>query len=184
MDELPYVELFLSNSKCVFRTVGQEFTKGGWGFAFQRDSPLSVDLSTTILQLSENGELQRIHDKWLSKNGCSSQSNQSDDAQLSLKSFWGLFLICAIACFLALIAFFCRVYCQFRRYDPEPEDQEISEPESVRPSRRTLRPVSFKDLITFVDTRESEIKEIFKRKSIDSKRHQGQTSDGQPSSPV
>jgi len=32
VDELPYVELFLSNSKCVFRTVGQEFTKGGWGF--------------------------------------------------------------------------------------------------------------------------------------------------------
>ncbi|KAH0656189.1 hypothetical protein KY285_031071 [Solanum tuberosum] len=184
VDELPYVELFLSNSKCVFRTVGQEFTKGGWGFAFQRDSPLAVDLSTAILQLSENGELQRIHDKWLSKNGCSSQSNQDDDTQLSLKSFWGLFLICAVACFLALVAFFCRVYCQFRRYDPEPEDQEISEPESVRPSRRTLRSVSFRDLITFVDRRESEIKDILKRKRIDSKKHQGQSSDAQPSSPV
>lgn len=32
VDELPYVELFLANSKCVFRTVGREFTKGGWGF--------------------------------------------------------------------------------------------------------------------------------------------------------
>ncbi|KAK6784975.1 hypothetical protein RDI58_018430 [Solanum bulbocastanum] len=184
VDELPYVELFLSNSKCEFRTVGQEFTKGGWGFAFQRDSPLAVDLSTAILQLSENGELQRIHDKWLSTNGCSSQSNPADDTQLSLKSFWGLFLICAVACFLALVAFFCRVYCQFRRYDPEPEDQEISEPESVRPSRRTLRSVSFRDLITFVDRRESEIKDILKRKSIDSKKHRGQSSDAQPSSPV
>ncbi|WMV39036.1 hypothetical protein MTR67_032421 [Solanum verrucosum] len=184
VDERPYVELFLSNSKCVFRIVGQEFTKGGWGFAFQRDSPLAVDLSTAILQLSENGELQRIHDKWFSNKGYSSQSNQDDDTQLSLKSFWGLFLICAVACFLALVAFFCRVYCQFRRYDPEPEDQEISEPESVRPSRRTLRSVSFRDLITFVDRRESEIKDILKRKSIDSKKHQGQSSDAQPSSPV
>ncbi|KAM3395371.1 glutamate receptor 3.4 [Capsicum galapagoense] len=184
VDELPYVELFLANSKCVFRTVGQEFTKGGWGFAFQRDSPLSVDLSTAILQLSENGDLQRIHDKWLSNNGCSSQNNQADDTQLSLKSFWGLFLICAVACFLALVAFFCRVYCQFRRYDPEPEEQDISEPESVRPSRRSLGSLSFKDLIDFVDRRESEIKEILKRKSIDSKRHQGQSPDGQPSSPV
>lgn len=32
VDELPYVELFLSNSNCAFRIVGQEFTKSGWGF--------------------------------------------------------------------------------------------------------------------------------------------------------
>lgn len=32
IDELPYVELFLSNTQCMFTTVGQEFTKSGWGF--------------------------------------------------------------------------------------------------------------------------------------------------------
>ena len=32
VDELPYIEILMSNSKCKFRTVGQEFTKGGWGF--------------------------------------------------------------------------------------------------------------------------------------------------------
>lgn len=32
VDELPYVELFLSSTNCEFRTVGQEFTKSGWGF--------------------------------------------------------------------------------------------------------------------------------------------------------
>jgi ionotropic glutamate receptor len=31
VDELPYVELFLS-SNCQFMMVGQEFTKSGWGF--------------------------------------------------------------------------------------------------------------------------------------------------------
>lgn len=31
VDELPYVELFLSR-QCTFRIVGQEFTKSGWGF--------------------------------------------------------------------------------------------------------------------------------------------------------
>ncbi|KAK6141169.1 hypothetical protein DH2020_025087 [Rehmannia glutinosa] len=66
VDELPYVDMFLSSTKCQFSTVGREFTRSGWGFAFQRDSPLAIDLSTAILQLSENGELQRIHDKWLS----------------------------------------------------------------------------------------------------------------------
>ncbi|XP_057985217.1 glutamate receptor 3.5 isoform X2 [Hevea brasiliensis] len=29
VDELPYIELFLSNTNCAFRTVGQEFTKSG-----------------------------------------------------------------------------------------------------------------------------------------------------------
>lgn len=32
VDELPYIESFLSTANCAFRTVGQEFTKSGWGF--------------------------------------------------------------------------------------------------------------------------------------------------------
>lgn len=32
VDELPYIELFLSRTNCEFRTVGPEFTKSGWGF--------------------------------------------------------------------------------------------------------------------------------------------------------
>lgn len=32
VDELPYIELFLASTNCRFRTVGQEFTKSGWGF--------------------------------------------------------------------------------------------------------------------------------------------------------
>ncbi|KAG2717034.1 hypothetical protein I3760_03G154800 [Carya illinoinensis] len=89
VDELPYIELFLSSTNCEFRTVGPEFTKSGWGFAFQRDSPLAVELSTAILQLSENGDLQKIHNKWLTHNECSMQINQVDSTQLSLQSFWG-----------------------------------------------------------------------------------------------
>ncbi|KAL2474180.1 Glutamate receptor 3.4 [Forsythia ovata] len=184
VDELPYVELFLSNTKCIFRIVGQEFTKSGWGFAFQRDSPLAVDLSTAILQLSENGELQRIRDKWLSHNGCSGQTNQMDENQLSLKSFWGLFLICGIACFLALVFFFCRVCWQYSRYSAEGEQHDIEEPAPPRPVRRSIQSTSFKNLIDFVDKKETEIKEILRRKSSESKRHPSQVSDGQSSSPT
>lgn len=174
IDELAYIELFLSNTNCVYKTVGQEFTKSGWGFAFQRDSPLAVDLSTAILQLSESGELQRIHDKWLTRNGCSTQATEVDSNRLSLKSFWGLFLICGIACFLALSVFFCRVFCQYRRYSPdgEEEDAETEAPSS----RRTARATSFKDLIDFVDKKEAEIKDMLKRKISDTKRQTSQSS--------
>ncbi|KAK4386241.1 Glutamate receptor 3.4 [Sesamum angolense] len=181
VDELPYVQLFLANTKCQFSIVGREFTRSGWGFAFQRDSPLAVDLSTAILQLSENGDLQRIHDKWLSRDGCSGQSNPIDESRLSLKSFWGLFLICGIACSIALVIFFCRVLLQYSRYSPEGEQRDIEEDEPARPSRRSLRAPSFKDIIDFVDKKEAEIKDMLRRKSGDSKRHPSQGSDGQSS---
>ncbi|KAJ9561079.1 hypothetical protein OSB04_006239 [Centaurea solstitialis] len=165
VDELPYIELFMTYTKCEFKIVGREFTKSGWGFAFQRDSPLALDLSTAVLQLSENGELQRIHDKWLASSSCSSQVADVDVNSLSLSSFWGLFLICGIACFISLSIYFCRVLCQYRNFTPhEEEAHEIPEPESARRSaRRTLRSTSFKDLIDFYDKKEAEIKEMLKR---------------------
>ncbi|KAK6120623.1 hypothetical protein DH2020_045635 [Rehmannia glutinosa] len=175
VDELPYVDMFLSSTKCQFSTVGREFTRSGWGFAFQRDSPLAIDLSTAILQLSENGELQRIHDKWLSRDKCSAQTNPIDESRLSLKSFWGLFLICGIAFFVALLVFLGRVCWQYSRYSAEGEPHDVES----HPSRRTLRTPSFKELIDFVDKKEAEIKEMLRRKSGDSKRHPSQGSDGQ-----
>lgn len=183
VDELPYVELFMYSTNCEFRTVGQEFTKSGWGFAFQRDSPLAVDLSTAILQLSENGDLQRIHDKWLSLEGCSAKSTQVNSTRLSLTSFWGLFLICGIASFIALTIFFCRVCWQYQRYDPDGKEQEVEDPEISRRRKKSIRAPSFKELMGFVDKKEAEIKDKLKRKSIDSKRPPSQNSDGQPSSP-
>jgi len=112
VDTLPVIQLFLS-TKCSFTTVGPEFTKGGWGFAFPKGSQLAIDMSTAILTLSETGDLQRIHDKWLSQNHCGSQTNQVDFTQLHLKSFWGLFLIIGVASFAALIAFLGHIIWKF-----------------------------------------------------------------------
>ncbi|KAL5557698.1 hypothetical protein UlMin_033909 [Ulmus minor] len=117
VDERPYIELFLS-TQCKFRVVGQEFTKSGWGFAFPRDSPLAIDMSTAILQLSENGDLQRIHDKWLMRSGCSMDSSELESNELHLKSFWGLFLICGIVCFIALFVYLFTILKKLRRSDP------------------------------------------------------------------
>ncbi|XP_074283804.1 glutamate receptor 3.4-like [Silene latifolia] len=177
VDELPYVKLFLSYSNCEFQIVGQVFTKSGWGFAFQRDSPVAVDLSTTLLQLSENGELQRIHDKWLSLKGCSSQTNEYNN-RLSLESFWGLFLICGGSCFLSLGIFFSTVLYQYTKYGPGVSQDEIMvvEPTKSGPNR-CLKSASFKDLIDFIDSKETEVKGSFKRKnSIDSTRLQASPS--------
>ncbi|KAL1560782.1 glutamate receptor 3.4-like isoform X1 [Salvia divinorum] len=167
IDELPYVELFLSNTRCRFTTVGQEFTKSGWGFAFQRDSPLAVDLSTTILQLSENGELQRIHDKWLPRERCSTLEEPIDDARLSLMSFWGLFLICGVACIGALAFFFGRVCFQYNRLSADGGPAIAG---STEPADQTRICGLFKALMDIIDRKETEIKDMFRQMREDSNR--------------
>ncbi|XP_011000874.1 PREDICTED: glutamate receptor 3.2 [Populus euphratica] len=141
VDERPYVDLFLSEH-CEFSIIGQEFTRSGWGFAFPRDSPLAIDMSNAILQLSENGELQKIHNKWLQRKLCSSQDIGSSADQLQLQSFWGLFLICGIACILALLIYFCTTFRQFSRHFPEESDSSVR---SCSRSKRLQTFLSFAD---------------------------------------
>ncbi|KAM7253215.1 hypothetical protein ACFE04_025833 [Oxalis oulophora] len=117
VDERKYVELFLG-SQCTFKIVGQEFTKSGWGFAFPRDSPLAVDLSTAILTLAENGDLQRIQNKWLVQSICALDNAEIDSDRLQLKSFWGLFLVCGAFCFLALLIYFVQILRKLRGSAP------------------------------------------------------------------
>ncbi|ESQ53575.1 hypothetical protein EUTSA_v10024351mg [Eutrema salsugineum] len=163
VDERPYVDLFLSEF-CGFAIRGQEFTRSGWGFAFPRDSPLAVDMSTAILGLSETGQLQKIHDKWLSKSNCSNlNGSESDDdqEQLKLRSFWGLFLVCGIACFIALLIYFVKIVRDFcNNHKPEEEAIVVSSPEGSR--SRTLQ-----TFLAYFDEKEDESKRRLKRKRND-----------------
>ncbi|CAD6248346.1 unnamed protein product [Miscanthus lutarioriparius] len=147
VDERPYVELFLS-TYCKIAVAGSDFTSRGWGFAFPRDSPLQVDLSTAILTLSENGELQRIHDKWLKTGDCSTDNTEFVDSnQLRLESFMGLFLICGAACVLALLIYFGIMLRQYLRH--EQPGSAISVDAGSSTSKRSLR-----KFISFVDDRQ------------------------------
>ncbi|KAK1410533.1 hypothetical protein QVD17_37070 [Tagetes erecta] len=153
VDERAYVELFLS-TRCEFSIVGQEFTKNGWGFAFPRDSPLAADMSTAILKLSETGELQRIHDKWLLRSACSSQGTQYEVDQLELTSFRGLFLICGLVCFLALIIYITLTVRQFYKLYPALTES----------TGRSVRSGPLQTFVSFVDEKEDLVKARSKRK--------------------
>ncbi|XP_043712818.1 glutamate receptor 3.2-like [Telopea speciosissima] len=168
VEERPYVDVFLSRN-CKFSAVGQEFTKSGWGFAFPKDSPLAIDLSTAILQLSENGDLQRIHDKWLTGQTCSSQQEIQSD-RLHLKSFSGLFIICGIACFVALFIYFISMMRQFSSQFSEEFDSSGSG------SSRSARLQRF---LSFVDEKEEESKSKSKRKQMEQSSNINSEQDGQ-----
>ncbi|KAH6795312.1 hypothetical protein C2S51_036298 [Perilla frutescens var. frutescens] len=159
VDERPYIELFLA-SQCKFRIIGQEFTKSGWGFAFPRDSPLAIDLSTAILTLSESGDLQRIHDKWLTTSSCGTDNTELESDQLHLKSFWGLYLLCGIACFLALLIYFIQI---IQRYRQAARDDIISSggPASSSRSKR------IQTLLSLIDEKEDQSRRDRKRRKLE-----------------
>ncbi|KAL6214173.1 hypothetical protein ACLB2K_013611 [Fragaria x ananassa] len=158
VDEGPYIELFLSDN-CMFSIRGPEFTKSGWGFAFPRDSPLAIDMSTAILTLSENGELQQIHKKWLSKKACASQTSDGVSDQLQLQSFWGLFLICGTACVIALVIHFSLAFRQYLRRSPEDDYQSDLEPSghgSTSYGTTATRRLTF---LSFIDEKKDQSKD-------------------------
>ncbi|XP_047975622.1 glutamate receptor 3.2-like isoform X1 [Salvia hispanica] len=159
VDERPYVDLFLSKY-CMFQVVGREFTRSGWGFAFPRDSQLAMDLSTAILTLSENGELENIHNKWLNKGACTLSHSLNSD-QLQLKSFWALFLIAGVACFLALLLYCCSIAFKYKHH-PVP----TSSSSSTSCSR------SIQSFLSFVDMKEEdEPRTMWKRKHSELRAH-------------
>ncbi|KAL0357245.1 UNVERIFIED_CONTAM: Glutamate receptor 3.2 [Sesamum calycinum] len=125
--------------------------------AFPRGSPLAMDMSTAILTLSENGELQKIHDKWLSTRACGPASSV-DSEQLHLKSFWGLFLICGIACLIALLLYFCSIIQKFKQYF------RTTTP-SLQSSSRSIRIQRF---LSFADEKEGGSRSRSKRKHMES----------------
>ncbi|PHT41822.1 Glutamate receptor 3.3 [Capsicum baccatum] len=163
VDERPYVDLFLS-TYCGFQKVGPEFTKSGWGFAFRRDSPLAIDMSTAILQLSEKGELEKIRNKWLQRKVCREESSAADSEQLQLKSFWGLFLICGVAGCFAVLVYFCSMLHQFRRHFPE-----LTQPSSTCSTSKTRisRSLRLKKFLSFVDDKAEISANRLKRKRME-----------------
>lgn len=70
-------------------------------------------MSTAILKLSENGELQRIHDKWVTNKMCSPTEEKLEYERLHLSSFWGLFLISAVASVLAILVYLSITFYQY-----------------------------------------------------------------------
>ncbi|KAF8765530.1 hypothetical protein HU200_008461 [Digitaria exilis] len=132
--------------------------------------PLAADMSTAILQLSESGQLQRIHDEWFSQPSCTSDDDSQVGAtRLGVGSFSGLFLMCALICLFALVVFSIRICWQYNQYSNSEaaSDSEPSAADADAIQRKTSGRGSFKDLLQFVDKKEEEIRRTIKRKSSD-----------------
>ncbi|XP_011012861.1 PREDICTED: glutamate receptor 2.8-like [Populus euphratica] len=105
-DEVPYMRLFLSKYCSKYAMIDPTFKTDGFGFAFPRGSPLVPDVSRAVLNMTEGDKMKEIENAWFgNQSNCPDSSTSVTSNSLSLKSFWGLFLIAGVASLLALIIF-------------------------------------------------------------------------------
>ncbi|PSR98616.1 Glutamate receptor 2.7 like [Actinidia chinensis var. chinensis] len=131
--ELPYEKLLLEEHCDEYTATGPVYRFGGFGFAFQKGSPLARDFSEAILTILENGVLKDLEDKWFKLSpSCSYFNSTTRDANsLDLNRFWGLYLISGATstlCFLCFLLHLLKKFCDSIRTNPG----------SMTPSRNSL----------------------------------------------
>lgn len=104
-----------------------------------------MDMSNAILKLSETGELENIHKKWLRESACNSQGTEFSVDRLKLKRFKGLFIIIGLACFLALLAYLLLVIYKYTKHKQDP----IESPGTT--------PGRLQTFISFIDEKEDSL---------------------------
>ncbi|KAJ6732171.1 IONOTROPIC GLUTAMATE RECEPTOR [Salix purpurea] len=125
-DEAPYMKLFLSKYCSKYTMIEPTFKTAGFGFVFPKGSPLAPDVSRAILNLIDDDNMKQIEDKWFGKqSSCPDSSTSISSNSLSLRSFWGLFLIAGIASLSALLIFTANFVYQERRV-LSPDDPRAS----------------------------------------------------------
>ncbi|XP_024024754.1 glutamate receptor 2.7 isoform X1 [Morus notabilis] len=116
--ELPYERVFLNKYCKEFTTTTPTYRFGGLGFVFQKGSPIAKDVSEAILKLSEDGNITSLVNQCLiPSDECSSEDKTTNESQsLSLKSFWGIYLISGATSTICFLVSLVRLQYNYRRH--------------------------------------------------------------------
>ncbi|XP_022715797.1 glutamate receptor 2.7-like [Durio zibethinus] len=111
--EVPYENVFLNKYCKGYASISPTYRFGGFGFAFQKGSPIAADFSRAILNLSENGKLTSLETSLFSSSSECNAANTKIES-LSLHSFWGIYAISAATSTLCFLIFLLRLLKNFR----------------------------------------------------------------------
>nr|GMD17573.1 glutamate receptor 1.2-like [Ipomoea batatas] len=96
VDEIPYLMAFLAKYPSQYAIIGSAPITNGFGFAFQKGSPLVPKLSTAIAKMREEGKLKHLEEKWFTNNYQSSfipeATEESQLKMLNVDNLRGLFI--------------------------------------------------------------------------------------------
>ncbi|XP_078665246.1 glutamate receptor ionotropic, delta-2-like [Branchiostoma floridae x Branchiostoma belcheri] len=108
----------LNDPTCSLMTSESHFYERGYGIALQQGSPYREDFSFGILQLQENGVLERLKDKWWPKLGkCSLSTSHTKTVatELGLDSFAGVFYVLMLGTLLSVSVCFVEILVYMRK---------------------------------------------------------------------
>ncbi|KAL7153128.1 hypothetical protein ABFS83_04G144400 [Erythranthe nasuta] len=101
--EIPYIKLFLGKYCSKYVMVGPTYKADGFGFVFPTGSPLVLDVSRAILNVTEGQKMVEIERKWFGDSTkCSDSNTQLSSKSIGLESFAVLFSVVGI---VGVIAF-------------------------------------------------------------------------------
>ncbi|KAJ0547739.1 putative periplasmic binding protein-like I [Helianthus annuus] len=108
IDEILYVKTFISlypAAEFSLVATSKSTITNGFAFVFQKDSPLTREMSIEIAKLREDGTLKALEEKWLKQPSSLISEDVSAPTQnsLDLYGFRGLFLTSALSMALALL---------------------------------------------------------------------------------
>ncbi|KAK4435710.1 Glutamate receptor 2.7 [Sesamum alatum] len=96
-EEIPYINVFLAKYCSKYTTVDPTYKTDGFAFVFPMGSPLVLDVSRAILNITEGEKMVEIEKKWFGdKTKCANSVSLVSSDSLGLESFWGLFMIVGI----------------------------------------------------------------------------------------
>nr|GMD14228.1 glutamate receptor 1.2-like [Ipomoea batatas] len=109
VDEIPYLKAFLAKYPSQYAIIGSAPITNGFGFAFQKGSPLVPKLSIAIAKMREEGKLKLLEEKWFTNNYQSSfipeATEESQLQMLNLDNLRGLFIVSVTSKAIALSIF-------------------------------------------------------------------------------
>ncbi|XP_023737521.1 glutamate receptor 1.2 isoform X1 [Lactuca sativa] len=106
VDEILYIKSVLSMyPDSDFSLISTASTTNGFGFAFQKGSPLAREMSTEIAKMREHGTLKALENKWLKRQSTVISKDFSSPSPkiLNIYGFRGLFLISGVTMAFALL---------------------------------------------------------------------------------
>ncbi|XP_010496185.1 PREDICTED: glutamate receptor 1.4-like [Camelina sativa] len=104
VDEVPYVKLLVARYPSQFYIVKTESLTNGFGFVFQKGSPLVQNVSREIAMLRRTEKLKSMENWWFRRDSMSSTADNTCDP-LSVYTFRGLFMITGVSFAFALIVY-------------------------------------------------------------------------------
>ncbi|PWA62885.1 Extracellular ligand-binding receptor [Artemisia annua] len=103
IDEIPYIKMFLGKYPGEYALVSSQHITSGFGFIFQKGSPLVEDVSREIAKMRLDGTLETLEKKWFEEGFLIPSRNSTHSNILKLDSFGGVFISNAVSLALALI---------------------------------------------------------------------------------